>query len=602
MYYLKCLGPPVLERDGTAVKFTRKKSLALLAYLAVTRRAESRDSLAALLWPDQPPAPSSGYLRTALYDINTVCADRLLEADRQTVRLANRISLDVDVWKFHDLVGGRDRERPPTDRTRLAEAVGLFRGAFMSGFNLRDAPPFEDWQRECAEELTRACEEALQDIIRACVGDGATEEALGYARRLVAMDELDEGYHRVLMSLEALAGKPVAVELAWQRCCRILKRELDAQPDEETRKLYDRLRSARGATPDERLVRDLLGGLLGRTGIRRPAWAPARAAGPAVLPEAPAVRLPEPAYPCGVTVDGLGRIYFTEVESSQVVRMDDMDGRNAVAFGSGGSGPGQFGMASAVCLDTKGRIYVADPRLDRIVRCDGMDGSGWVSFGTKGSRDGCFAAPAGVCVDQRGRIHVADCGNNRIVRFDDMDGSGWVTLGGPEPAEGPGRFAQPFGIFVDPSGWIYVSVHPATVVRMDDMDGSGWVTIRPANLGFHRVRYTRSLTVDPERNAVYLVVEGNVVASDIPNAVICIVGLTGLRWTSLVRRQGASRSHPDPRDGFMKALRVCVDDRHRLYITDPVAHRIVRVDDIYGNGWTEFPPRPTPGPHARAAP
>lgn len=596
MYYLKCLGPPALERDGTEVRFTRKKSLALLAYLAVTRRPESRDGLAALLWPDQPPAPSFGYLRTALYDINTVCSDRLLEADRQTVRLANRVSLDVDVWKFHDLVGDRDRERLATDRKRLAEAIGLFRGAFLSGFSLRDAPPFEDWQREYAEELAHTCEEALQDIIRACVGAGDTEEALGYARRLVAMDELDEGYHRVLMSLEALAGKPVAVELAWQRCCRILKRELDAQPDEETRKLYDRLRSARGATPDERIVRDLLGGLLGRTGIRRPAWAPARAAGPAVLPEAPSIRLPELPVPCAVTVDGLGRIYFTEGESQQVVRMDDMDGRGAVAFGSAGSGPGQFGRAAAMCLDAKGRIYVADPGLDRIVRCDGMDGSAWVSFGTLGSGEGCFKAPLGVCVDTRGRIHVADWGNNRIVRFDDMDGSGWVTLGGPEQGEGPGRFAQPFGIFVDPSGWIYVSVHPATVVRMDDMDGSGWVTIRPANLRLQRVRYTRGLSVDPENNAVYLVV------GDAVSSVIRLSGLTGLRWTALGARPGSSRSSPSLRDTLQRPLRVCLDSRRRLYITDPGAHRIVRVDDIYGNGWTEFPPRPAIGPGSPAAP
>lgn len=595
MYYLKCLGPPVLERDGTEVKFTRKKSLALLAYLAVTRRPESRDTLATLLWPDQPPAPSSGYLRTALYDINTVCPDRLLEADRQTVRLANHMSLDVDVWKFYDLVGGRDRERPPTDRSRLAEAVGLFRGAFMSGFSLRDAPPFEDWQREYAEELTQVCEETLQDIIRACVGDGDTEEALGYARRLVAMDELDEGYHRVLMSLEALAGKPVAVELAWQRCCRILKRELDAQPDEETRKLYDRLRSARGATPDERLVRDLMGGLLGRTGIRRPAWAPARAVGPAVLPEASAVRLSELPFPCGVAVDGLGRIYFTEGGSQQVVRMDDMDGRGAVAFGSEGSGPGQFGKATAMCLDAKGRIYVADPGLDRIVRCDGMDGSGWVSFGTTGSGDGCLKSPLGVCVDQRGRIHVADWGNNRIVRFDDMDGSGWVTLGGPEPSEGPGRFAQPFGIFVDPSGWIYVSVHPATVVRMDDMDGSGWVTIRPANLRLNEVRYTRGLSVDVEDNAIYLVV------GDTVKSVIRMSGLTGLRWAALGTRPGSSRSNPSLRDTLRNPLRVCLDSRRRLYITDPGCHRLVRVDDIYGSGWTEFPLRPAPGPNAPAS-
>ncbi len=586
MYYLKCLGSPVLERDGTEVRFTRKKSLALLAYLAVTRQPESRDGLAALLWPDQPPAPASGYLRTALYDINTVCPDRLIDADRQAVRLANEVSLDVDVWKFHDLVGD-GRKRPP-ERGRLSEAIGLFRGPFLDGFSLKDAPAFEDWQRERAEELTQSCAEALQELIRACVGDGDTAEALALAKRLVAMDELDEHYHRMLMSLEALAGKPVAVDLAWQRCCRILKRELDTQPEEETRKLYDRVRSARGATLDQRLVRDLLGGLLGEAGARRPAWAPARAAGPAALPLAPPVSLPADPCPNAVAVDAQGRIYFTEGVTRQVVRMEDMDGRGATTLCCEDPGGKPFGFPGPICIDAKGRIYVADPQMDQVVRFDGMDGSGRVCLGTTGSGTGCFDTPLGLCLDSRGRIHVADYFNNRIVRFDDMDGSGWVTLGGPAPGEGPGLFTLPNGIFVDPSGWIYVSNHPAAVVRMNDMDGSGWTVIRPANLRIHRVRYTMGLAVDPENNVIYLVL------GDAVNSVIRIAGLTGLRWTALRARPGASRQHPGFRDTMRIPRRVCLDSRHRIYVTDPGNHRIVRVDDIYGNGWVEYPPPATP--------
>jgi streptogramin lyase len=336
------------------------------------------------------------------------------------------------------------------------------------------------------------------------------------------------------------------------------------------------------------LIGELLGGLSGEVGARRPAWAPARAAGPTVISSAPAPRLPEILVPNGVAVDAQGRIYFTEGDSRRVVRMDDMDGRGAKTFGLDGAASGRFGVAGPLCLDAKGRVYVADPQLDRIVRLDDMDGSGCVSLGTTGSGEGFFNGVLGVCVDARGRIYVTDSLNNRIVRFDDMDGSGWVTLGGPQPGEGPGRFNLPHGIFVDPSGFIFVSVHPATVVRMNDMDGSGWVAIRPANLRLHHVRYTRGLAVDSERNAIYLVV------GDSLNIVVRISGLTGLRWTALRAKPGASRSHPDLRDRMRMPMRVCIDSRQRLYITDPGLHRIVRVDDIYGNGWAEYPPPVTP--------
>ena len=49
---LSLLGPPLVELDGQPIQLGRHKALALLAYLAVTRRSHSRDALATLLWPD----------------------------------------------------------------------------------------------------------------------------------------------------------------------------------------------------------------------------------------------------------------------------------------------------------------------------------------------------------------------------------------------------------------------------------------------------------------------------------------------------------------------------------------------------------------------
>ena len=46
------LGPPRLELDGEPVQIGRRKALALLIYLAITRRPHSRDALATLFWPD----------------------------------------------------------------------------------------------------------------------------------------------------------------------------------------------------------------------------------------------------------------------------------------------------------------------------------------------------------------------------------------------------------------------------------------------------------------------------------------------------------------------------------------------------------------------
>jgi hypothetical protein len=46
------LGPPRIERDGAPIKISRRKAVALLAYLAVTGQSHSRDG-----WPCWPTWP-----------------------------------------------------------------------------------------------------------------------------------------------------------------------------------------------------------------------------------------------------------------------------------------------------------------------------------------------------------------------------------------------------------------------------------------------------------------------------------------------------------------------------------------------------------------
>ena len=52
---IRLLGSPHIELDGKPAALETRKATALLAYLAVRRDPVSRDSLAALFWPDYEP-------------------------------------------------------------------------------------------------------------------------------------------------------------------------------------------------------------------------------------------------------------------------------------------------------------------------------------------------------------------------------------------------------------------------------------------------------------------------------------------------------------------------------------------------------------------
>ena len=134
-------------------------------------------------------------------------------------------------------------------------------------------------------------------------------------------------------------------------------------------------------------------------------------------------------FQSGIAVDASGRIYFSDVANSRIVRVDTIGGAGWTALGGRGNGRNQFDLPTGVCVDGQGRIYVADASNARIVRINDMTGAGWTVLGSRGAGPSQFNFPQGIAVDGAGRIYVADALNDRIVRINDMSGAGWTAFG-----------------------------------------------------------------------------------------------------------------------------------------------------------------------------
>src|SRR6266704_1048751 len=98
---LYLFGPPRMECDGTPVNTDTRKAVALMAYLAITRQPHSRDTLAALLWPeyDQPHARAT--LRRTLSALHKTLAGSWLHIEREAISLEQleHFWLDVDAFR-----------------------------------------------------------------------------------------------------------------------------------------------------------------------------------------------------------------------------------------------------------------------------------------------------------------------------------------------------------------------------------------------------------------------------------------------------------------------------------------------------------------------
>ncbi|HWQ83471.1 MAG TPA: AAA family ATPase, partial [Anaerolineales bacterium] len=239
---LYLLGAPRLENAGQIVEMDTRKALALLAYLALAG-GQTRESLATLFWPEYDQASARGALRRTLSTLQKATLGDLLDISRERVQIRSSAPLRVDVQVFHQLL--LDANNPATagspgqSQQILQQAVDLVHGDFLQGFTLRDSPTFDDWQYFQTDSLRRELGSALEKLALGYSQRTDDNEAIQAVRRWLALDELQEDAHRLLMKLYAWTGQRGAALRQYRECVRILEQELGVPPLPETTQLYE---------------------------------------------------------------------------------------------------------------------------------------------------------------------------------------------------------------------------------------------------------------------------------------------------------------------------------------------------------------------------
>jgi len=238
---LALLGNVEIRRDGLPVTdFKSSKAQALLCYLVVTDQPHTRPALAGLLWGDMPEAKARMNLSQALSHLRRLGGDHL-SITRQTVAF-NRES---DYWLDVDVFEARVNDTSGDARiTALQEAVQLYRGDFLDGLYVRNAPEFEMWILAQRARLRELALQALHMLVvhHAGQGEAGRATAIDYTTRLLTLEPWQEEAHRLMMRLLALSGRRSASLVQYERCRQILAEELGVEPAVETTALYEQIR------------------------------------------------------------------------------------------------------------------------------------------------------------------------------------------------------------------------------------------------------------------------------------------------------------------------------------------------------------------------
>ena len=223
--------------------FRTQKTAALLGILAYhLGRAQPREVLTELLWPDDTPLRARHKLSVALSSLRQqleppgTADSTVLVADRGSIKL-NPAAVTTDVAEVEAHLQAAAQATSDSERVRhLRAAVDRYRGPLLPG-------SYEEWIPPEQQRLEALYFEAVRRLLPLLEQEGALSTALSYAIGAVAIDPLREEGQRQLVRLYAMTGQREAALRQYEQLCRVLAEELDAIPTRETQRLMQEIQA-----------------------------------------------------------------------------------------------------------------------------------------------------------------------------------------------------------------------------------------------------------------------------------------------------------------------------------------------------------------------
>jgi TolB-like protein/DNA-binding SARP family transcriptional activator/cytochrome c-type biogenesis protein CcmH/NrfG len=232
---LRLLGDFQLNEQATGerVALPGKRERVLLAYLALSPNGrQPRRKLVTLLWGEAADETTLENLRTAIFNLRKALGDtehRIIASEDRDIVL-DPVAFEVDVLAFRRLAAA-------SGVAELEDAANLYAGGFLEGLSI-ESDEFESWRREESTRCKGQALDALTKLMGQLAAAGENDRAVETGLRILRLEPLHEAAVRRLMRLYGESGRrATAVEL-YRTLSELLKKDLSAQPEAETRAVY----------------------------------------------------------------------------------------------------------------------------------------------------------------------------------------------------------------------------------------------------------------------------------------------------------------------------------------------------------------------------
>jgi predicted ATPase/DNA-binding SARP family transcriptional activator len=247
MLCVQLFGSPLIRNaSDSLIQFKSRKVAALLFYLAITPGQHRRMFLADLLWSESSEEKALSNLRYALWNLRQVLGELPVRGGRLNISFQPSDDILIDVIAFRELLKTADtnaKAATPESIARLQQAVELYRGELLAGFEVDEAPDFERWLHQQRLALHEMAIDALSRLSAYYTSHHHLPQAIAATRRMLELEPWREAAHRQMMLLLTLADQRDAALNQYQHCRHLLATELNLDPEPETTALMESIRT-----------------------------------------------------------------------------------------------------------------------------------------------------------------------------------------------------------------------------------------------------------------------------------------------------------------------------------------------------------------------
>jgi len=231
---LTFLGPVSLTgpKGPLMRRAAQQRRIALLSVLASSPSGSiARDRIIGLFWPERDERSARHLLADSIYILRQTLGEGAITVSSETLHLS-----PDQVWC--DVVEVR---RALAER-RWSAALELYRGDFLDGFNLRNAPDFDQWALTERGRLRASAARAASTLADSLEHAGRIGEAIAAAERRLELAAHDEGALRDLVRLHVAVGNRARAAAVARGFVERLAQELGVPASRDTMRLIHETR------------------------------------------------------------------------------------------------------------------------------------------------------------------------------------------------------------------------------------------------------------------------------------------------------------------------------------------------------------------------